>query len=92
MLCIHQYRVHIIHKPGSDLYIADWLSQKKRSIIQGQGSHWHEHKHACHEHISKYTSMPINRRHTGSNTRGCRLPKPEIIHNKMLGRQKKKTK
>ena len=26
---IHQYRVRIIYKPGSDLYIADWQPRKK---------------------------------------------------------------
>ena len=26
MLPIHQYRVHIIYKPGPDLYVEDWLS------------------------------------------------------------------
>ena len=28
MLCIHQYRVHIVYKPGPNLYILDWLLQK----------------------------------------------------------------
>ena len=26
MLCIHQYNMHILYKPGLDLYIADWQS------------------------------------------------------------------
>ena len=25
LLKIHQYRVHIIYKPGPDIFIADWL-------------------------------------------------------------------
>ena len=29
MLGIHQYRVHIIYKPGLDIYIKDWLYQNK---------------------------------------------------------------
>ena len=27
MLCIHQYSVHILYKPGLELYIVVWLSQ-----------------------------------------------------------------
>ena len=27
LLKIHQYRVHIIYKPGPEIFIADWLSQ-----------------------------------------------------------------
>ena len=29
---------------------------------QGPGTHWYEHKDACHQHISKYISMHINKR------------------------------
>ena len=28
LLRIHQYRVRIIHKPGLDLFIEDWLSRQ----------------------------------------------------------------
>ena len=31
MLCIHQYWVYIIYKPGPDLYIADWLSRNNHT-------------------------------------------------------------
>ena len=27
ILCINQYRIHILHKPGPELFIVDWLSQ-----------------------------------------------------------------
>ena len=26
-ICIHQYRVHLLYKPSTKLFIADWLSQ-----------------------------------------------------------------
>ena len=31
MLCIHQYHVHILYKPGPALYTADWLSHHNHS-------------------------------------------------------------
>ena len=31
VLCIYQYSVHILHKPGPDLYEADWLSQNNHT-------------------------------------------------------------
>ena len=34
MLKIHQYRVQIIHKPGPDIFIADWLS--RHNHIEGK--------------------------------------------------------
>ena len=36
MLHIHQYRVCIIHKPGPDLYIADWLSRNNHAEDRDQ--------------------------------------------------------
>ena len=31
LLTIHQYRTHIIYKPGPDIYIVDWLSRQNNA-------------------------------------------------------------
>ena len=31
MLCIHQYRVCYIYKPGPDLYVTDWLARNNHT-------------------------------------------------------------
>ena len=36
MLHIHQYRLHILYKPGPNLYIADWLSQNNHTENRDQ--------------------------------------------------------
>ena len=54
----------------------------------GPGNHWHEYKPACHQHIGKYTSMHINRRHTGNNPKGHRPPESKSIHNTRLATKK----
>ena len=75
MWCIHQYRVCIINKPGPDLYKVNWLFKNNCTENRDQ-------------HISRYTSMHINRRHIGSNQRECRPLKSKIIHNTRLATQK----
>ena len=36
MLCIHQYSVYILYRPGPELYIADWLSNKNHAENRDQ--------------------------------------------------------
>ena len=36
MVCIHQSGAHIIHKPGPDLYIADWVSRNNHKRDKDQ--------------------------------------------------------
>ena len=35
-LSIHLYRIHIMYKPGPDLYVADWLSQNNHTENRDQ--------------------------------------------------------
>ena len=51
---------------------------------QRWGSHWDEHKCACHQHIGKCTSMHIKRRHADSNPWEHRPPNTKIVHNTRL--------
>ena len=62
------------------------LDQPYRKL--GPCNHRHEHKHPCHQHISKYTSLHINRGYTDSSLRGHRPPKAKIICNTRLTAQK----
>ena len=49
--------------------------------------HWHEHKHACHQYISKYTYMHIHGRYTGSNPTEHKPPEAKLKHNTQLATQ-----
>ena len=57
MLRIHQYRVHIIYKPGPDLHVTDWLSwnnhtENKDQEITGMNKIW-----KCYQYVSRYASI-----------------------------------
>ena len=47
----------------------------------GTRNYWHEHKHASHQHISKYANMHIDRKHTGGNPEGSRPTKAKVSNN-----------
>ena len=52
LLRIHQYRVKIIYKPGPDLFIMDWLSEKKTVKTMMQ-KYW-----ACSYVSMQYRHLP----------------------------------
>ena len=90
ILRIHQYRVHIIYKPGPSLIHCGLAVSKQPYREQGPGNHKDEHKFKCHQYISKYASMHINRGHTGSNIRRHSPAKAKIIYNAGLAMQEDK--
>ena len=51
---------------------------------QGPGNHRDEYKCKHYQYISKYASVHIHRRHTGSNTRSHTPAKAEDIYNRGL--------
>ena len=89
---------HAVHSSVHNThYIQTWSrSVHGRPVIpeqpyrkQGPGNYGHKQKHVCHQHISKYSSMHINRRHVGSNHGVCRPPKAKIEYNTRLATQKR---
>ena len=54
---------------------------------QGPGYQWDEHKCKYHLNISKYASLHIHRRHTGSKMRKHLSAKTKIIYNTGLVRK-----
>ena len=54
-------------------------------LCQSSDTENRDHKIAgmniCHQHISEYTNVHINRKYTGNTPTGCRPPKAKIIHN-----------
>ena len=44
LLCIHQYKINILYKPGLQLHIADWLSRFNHNENKDEGI-WYEHQY-----------------------------------------------
>ena len=77
ILCIHQYRIHILYKPGPKLYIADWLSH-----------HNHEENKDRDTTVDLPVCTPV--RHTRSNNQGCTPTRPRCIYHTWLATQKRR--
>ena len=56
ILHIHQYRVHIIYKPGPEIFIADWVSHYNHEENK-DGDMWPKHKCQHYHHSSGPASV-----------------------------------
>ena len=83
ILCIHQYRVHILYKPGPKLYIADWVSCHKHEENKDRDT---RSKHRCkhYQHNNRPTNVHTHTRHTRSNSPRCTPTRSQSIYHKLL--------
>ena len=85
MLCIYQYRVHIIYKPDPELYIVDWLFQNNHTENRNQeiiGMNVNMHAISTLVDISICSSIEDKQVAT-------QLDEAQIIHNTRQATQKR---
>ena len=70
MLLIHQYRVYTIYKPGSDVYIIDWLPHNNHAENKDKKIAGVSINVSAISTFSKHASVYIHRRHSDINTCG----------------------
>ena len=89
ILCIHQYRVCILYKPGHELFTAGKLSgHNDETKDKRQKDIKPKHKYQCDRYISGPVSVYINMWHTSSAIKRCACERAKDIYHKGLATQK----